>query len=468
MLVTIVNCIFYSSARCGAGKTTWACEVMGRISGKYLYVVDRRVVAPDRTALIKGHAAALNISPTVSSVFSDDDAKVKQVENVARRIEAIPATYADIDHVVVIITHAGLKRADLSSFTGWSIIVDEVPSILEQISVRTGAMSTWLDANYALSPAADGHGHHVRFKGAFTLTELRAPSSRYWVDFHTMVLHGDARVSVGAWEERGSFVAWRNWSVSRLDAFDRVYMLGDSFLETEAALMMKATDPTIQFADIDVIAERDRLREWAKRSVIIRYFSESRASMTTLTNKEFEPQLQKVGQWLAANSTDDHLWTCSLPIAPVLAGCGIKGQKVSPMQAGANNYRHMTSATMIYAARPGDDEIAVMSRWGITEAQITGYRERYALKQFMMRTAMRVPEDSRALDFRVYDKAQASDLAAYLMDSYGAEPVLFYENVGIDAPSETRAKKRQPPKTIEQKRRADRVRQRNHRAKKAA
>lgn len=436
---------------------------MGRVPGKYLYVVDRRAVAPDRTTLIMDHGTAADRSPVVSTVFSEDDAKAKQVENVARRIEAIPITYADADHVVVIITQAGMKRADLSAFTGWSIIVDEIPSILEQISVRTGAMSAWLAANYALSPAADGHGHHVRFTGAFTLTELRELSSRYWVDFHSMVLRGDARVGVSSWQERSSFVAWRNWSVGRLDAFDRVYMLGDSFLETEAALLMKALDPTIEFVDIAEISDRDRARNWTSRDVTIRYFSEARAASTKLASDDFRTELEKVGQWVAANSGEDHLWTCSLPIAPVLEGCGIAGQKVSPMQAGANNFRHLTTATMIYAARPGADEVAVMSRWGISEADITGYRERYAIKQFMMRTAMRVPEDGRPLDFRVYDEAQATDLAAYLSNSYGATPTLVFENIGINAPAKPQAE-RPAPKTIDQKREADRLRQQRHRA----
>jgi hypothetical protein len=59
-------------------------------------------------------------------------------------------------HAVLIVCHAGLPLADLSGFTGWSLIIDEAMNLLEHRVEETGAMLGWLEANYQLA------GHTLR------------------------------------------------------------------------------------------------------------------------------------------------------------------------------------------------------------------------------------------------------------------------------------------------------------------
>ena len=73
-----------------------------------------------------------------------------------------------------------------------------------------------------------------------------------------MVLSGEARSDLGTWAEKERWSAWRRMDVAaHLAAFEDVYVLGDSFWESETRLLM-ALDPAIWFAEIIEIAQADR------------------------------------------------------------------------------------------------------------------------------------------------------------------------------------------------------------------
>ena len=160
--------IYYSSARCGAGKTHWAIKLLAEQRVQAVLAVDRREVAEDRAEAIRDAGEKAGFHPHVEIIVSDDGDDAAWRGSVARRITDAAAAHADDQHVVLIITHAGFRLADLSGFIGWTLIIDEVPSVFEHIVEDTGAMLTWLDANYELGPEVPSGGHEIHFKGAFS------------------------------------------------------------------------------------------------------------------------------------------------------------------------------------------------------------------------------------------------------------------------------------------------------------
>ena len=460
--------IYYSSARCGAGKTHWATKLLAEQRVQAILAVDRREAAEDRAEAIRVAGEKAGLHPHVEIVVSDGDDDAAWRGSVARRITDAAAAHAGDQHVVIIITHAGLRLADLSGFVGWTLVIDEVPSVFEHIVEDTGAMLTWLEASYELGPEAPEGGHEIHFKGAFTPGDLAKPGSRHWQPFHQMVLSGEARCDLGAWTEKERWSAWRRMDVAAyLAAFEDVYILGDSFWASETRLLM-ALDPAIWLAEIIEIAVADKARVWRCRDVVIEFFLAGRkASDSLFSDPKAKPLLRAIGRHIAANSSADHLWTCNDKIAPVLKGCGIPGHKVQPVQAGSNAYDQVTEVSMIYSAKPTPEVTRLMAGWGITHDQLVASREFNAIRQFVMRSNARVSDSIKPLLFRVADKDQADDLGRYLEERYGFSVRLEHVDVGEEVPIKGKRGRppRQRPLTLEEEQAASRRSSAKHRAK---
>ena len=170
--------IYYSSARCGAGKTHWAIKLLAEQRVQAILAVDRKEVAEGRAGAIRDAGETVGLHPHVEIIVSDDGGDAAAWRgSVARRITDAAAAHAGNQHVVLIITHAGLRLADLSRFIGWTLIIDEVPSVFEHMVEDTGAMLTWLEANYELGPEVPDGGHEIHFKGAFSPGDLAKPAA---------------------------------------------------------------------------------------------------------------------------------------------------------------------------------------------------------------------------------------------------------------------------------------------------
>ena len=456
--------IHYSNARCGAGKTYWACQRMARTPGRYVLAVDRKAVAQERETTIRAYAYEAGMTGIeVAHVYSGEDAGSAQ-ESVARRVEATGEAYGDHPHVIVICTHAGMRQADFAHYDGWEIIIDEAPSVLETRCGATGALLSWLEASYSLNPCEEGST--IEYIGAFSTGEVARSPGGDWVNFHRMVTAGGAKVNITSWREADTWIAWSVWDARRLSPFSRISILADSFLATECYRHL-SRDPTIEFRAIDEIAASDN-RVWQQRDVVIRYFTDDHVSGSSRFSKEtWAPELRKVGRWLAENTPDGskHLWTCNDAIASLLRSCKIPGTKVQPMQAGSNSYTDMQVASMIYTAKPSPVESKLYALWEISSDDLIAARERYSLHQFFLRTAIRLPQDTRSLEFRVYDREQARDLADYLWESYGLTAELLYTDVGLSPVETVRKSKTKPPATIEERREWERTRKAAQRAK---
>jgi hypothetical protein len=441
--------IFYSSARCGSGKTHWAIKRLSERIGRTVFAVDRKEIASARAEAIRTSAEKAGFNPHVRVICSEDE-QARNHRSVARRIEDAAVDLADDPHAVLIVCHAGLRLADLSAFSGWSLIIDEAMNLLEHRVEETGAMLAWLEANYQLGreqQVVNGHGsissqvlpepdgsYAIKFVGAFTMGDIAKRGSRDWLSFHQMVLTSHARCDVGSWREKARWSAWRRLDAGvHLAAFDEVFILADSFTDSETHLLM-GCEPGLTFAEIAEIRVRDAAWCWRRRDARVEFFLDHRSvSDSLLKAPAFRRHLKAIGRHIAANSSeDDHLWSCNDAQAAALKACKIPGRKVQPVQAGANEHDQIATVSILYSAKPSPEAKVLYGRWGITEQQLIAAREFNAIRQFVMRSNARVPDSVRPLTFRVMDRAQAGDLERYLTAMYGFNVTLEHVDLGIE------------------------------------
>jgi hypothetical protein len=137
-IVTLKPVLLYDSRQAGAGKTHAECESIVQKSGRYVFAVELLTAITERRATLEEMAERIGTRVTIVEVSSKDPSpRAKRGRAVKVEIEALPNTYT-AGHVIALVTHAGLMNADLSSFDGWTLVIDEVPSIFESKAVVSG------------------------------------------------------------------------------------------------------------------------------------------------------------------------------------------------------------------------------------------------------------------------------------------------------------------------------------------
>lgn len=417
--------ILYSADQCGAGKTKWALDRLASKPGRYVLVVDRQLMAETRLQEIQDRAALLGTTPHVEIVSSDGVAKT--LGGVGTRIPDAGLRASSKPHVVVIITHAGLTLARRwEAFKLWdAIIIDEAPSLLDReeyaaCPFEAGGLSKF----YNLAPTEEEGVSRIIHKRGFP-----EPPER-WRKFHQLALTGEAKCDLTSWDDldhrEEGWSAWRLWDVLKLDGvFGEVIFLADAFDQSEAFALMSLSKG-VRFQSFRVAAPR----VWAPRPVTIRYVSEDRRASTSWFKDDRNARdMAKVWDWLALETAPDHLWTSN---AGVNATADIIGRKVTPRQAGSNEWMSWHRASMIYAARPSPSERKFYTALGIDPAVIETSREGNDMVQFFMRTSLRDPASTAPVVLRCFDRTQAEFIAAKLADGYGLMAALDFDDIGLD------------------------------------
>ena len=130
VILTVIT-IEYSGALCSAGKTEFACQLMASTPGQYLFAVDRREVIETRIKRIEEKALAEGTYPVIQAIFSKSEGRFEGGTENVRQASAGAADqrHRYAPHVIVICTHEGLLSSDLSTYQGWTLIIDENPNI---------------------------------------------------------------------------------------------------------------------------------------------------------------------------------------------------------------------------------------------------------------------------------------------------------------------------------------------------
>lgn len=146
----------FNDGFCGSGKTHWMIDKVSQ-SGKYVIAVDRREVIPERIRLIKEKLGAAKLLRLRHEAIHSDDTEfadaLKKTQSVSSQIFGKMAEFESASHAIIFITHAGMKLCDFRSNdpAGWTLIIDEVPSLAETGHHTTPNSYDFLSQNYAIS-----------------------------------------------------------------------------------------------------------------------------------------------------------------------------------------------------------------------------------------------------------------------------------------------------------------------------
>lgn len=439
--------IYYSDARCGGGKTKWAVEVMATRQTKWLYVVDRRDVFEDRIARLTSESNRTNTRPPVirsirsAHGLSEDD-KGKASRNVRRDIEYLPIELEHVDHAVAFITHEAMRSADLSGFTGWSIIIDEVPAIFDAESVNTPASVYHFNRCYELSHLTGEWSTVKPVQGAVTMQEIASDEIMSgWAAFHRRATSKEGvAVALQSWEQmsEGPWQWFSIWSPLELSAFDNCYLLANSFTSTICyKLMRHFWSDEIDFRPL-TIPSTDK---WEHRSVTVRYFVDQHLAGTNFWKSTQGKQATKGWmEWIKSNSSNDSFWATN----KWLAGSAPAGMPllVSTKISGSNALRDRHEASVLYAAKPAPWERMLLRKFDIEPDDVVRSREYEDLIQILFRSSLRVPESTTDLVWNVYDKMQADFIADYLLTSgFNCDVSVVFEDIGINFEATSKATK---------------------------
>lgn len=466
--------IHYSSARCGAGKTQWACERIARNPGRFILAVDRREVIARRKASIQEFSEKHRTKPKVIPLFSRSDTFTDGIRDVRRRIREAGAKYQSEQHVVIIVTHEALKSSDLSTYQGWTLIIDEVPSIWTKEEVRTPRSWEYLDSSYNLLPIGNTGWSTVQAKShnASIADYHRDTYLNGLAVFRRRVKDQGVYVSLSNWEDASTGDPWSwfsIWNPEELEPFSAVYILGNAFEYTITYKLLANTFSKIVNLKPFEIPDSE---PWLPRSITIRYFASKHTAGTAFwtENEDGRECLRRVPNWVNDHSDpSNHYWSCNIGRYDDTA---MIGTKVSPKIAGSNDYKDITCGTFIYTSKPSGAEERVLGMFDITRDQIIRAREREDIIQMFWRCSIRNPMDTRPVEFRVYDREQATFLADFIKSTLpGASVTLERIDLGLDVfrPKPVgRSRKVKTDQEIkeaqERKRENARLRQARHRA----
>jgi hypothetical protein len=470
-----VRTINYSSARCGAGKSVWADRQIASVPGRYVLAVDRRDVFQSRIGRINALAAEHGTHPAVVPLYSRSDTWADGVQDVRRRVREAGCRYGGHPHVVVVLTHEALKSSDLSTFRGWSLIIDEVPSIWDHASLRTPDSWRYLERLYNLIPVEDSGWSEVRAKadGPRSISRLYNDDLAAGLAvFHKRVRDRGVLVKLRAWEEAADGAPWpwfSLWSPSELAAFGTVSILGNAFEHSVTAkLLTSIFAAEVRLVPFEIGGGHET---WTPRTVRLQHFAAAHQAGShflkdTPEGKEAQRRIALAVNGLADPA--DHYWSCNSFLYP---DGGMVGEKVSPRAAGRNDLQRYSSGTFIYTAKPSDEEAATFAWFDISREEVIRAREQEDLLQMLWRSSLRAAADGRDVTFRVYDQAQAMFLRDALAQT-GLPITVLVEQIDLALDSFERRKRGRPkgqqPTPAEMQARAERRRERDRLRKQAS
>jgi hypothetical protein len=398
--------IYYSNAYPGYGKSEYAINLMITTKAKWLYVVDRIDAMSDRSSRI----ANKNSSVFVNRIDTD---------NVAERILFWhQSQFSDIDHQILIITHKGLMISDLSQYKGWSIIIDEVFDPFMSETVCSEINGDMLDQFFAINDGWLSIKKEANISGLYKDTTIDDSVRQ----MYNAAKNGETAINTDTFSTKKEWNWYSIWNFKNLEVFDSIYVFANSFENSMMAKMMT-------LANCELVPITLPKRSYTARTVNIRYFdSYNRASQSLFKSVEGISALKLLTAYYA-KQPGGRIWTKN---NEDMRDLNISGIKLSPCVAGSNAYSKHTKATIIFKSKPRPHEEAILKKFNVTRDELIRAREIETIIQFVTRTAIRNPEDSKTCDFDVYDIDQANALKSYLDDlNIGLKVNLIYEDIGI-------------------------------------
>lgn len=438
---------------CGSGKTYGELVHMVSNPGRYLLAVDQKKAMRERNSEICDIAKRLGRNMCVVLIESGDRNEdyrvglttIRTSTSVRAAVSAVPVVH-DVSHIIVMVTHEAIKLADLSEFEGWSLVIDETPSVLDQQVLRTTLSRDFFSEHYRLRP----HGNRSKIVTASraTAADMRRDSlTAPLAVMHSRVLSERTVVltDLRQWSDltQAGEWAWASiWSPEQLAVFDSVLILANAFRRSLTFAVWTRMWPDIEWVDHRRLA----LRQYRRRKMTIRYFAEQHtASRSSFSSEKGKQRLASVARWIAGKvDPAKHIWSCNEADLPSIGAHLRQPSRLSPRQAGSNAYAAATSVTILYTAKPTPSECSLFRDLGIDPKVATNTREFETIFQFACRCAVRDPMNDEQLTVHVYDREQAEYLRELFEASSYVDPIMELVDLGFAHTPPPPPKKRGP------------------------
>ena len=406
----------------GSGKTDKLRNVAAMTPGRYLFACPTIELAEEQEARAKQEG----LIPYIRGLHSGRKPNGKVFDQLVALKDEINAHHP---HAVVFITHETLIGNDFNAFQGWTVMIDEAPSTLHSGQVQAGA--TYDLIINGLVPAGSNNGWtHYAMDGVAANkprnNDLSKDAEKFLKEASrpTGVFIEDA-----ALKARKAFRWFSFWSPTYLSAFNEIYISASNY---QGSLGYRAM--AFFFPDLFDLVETDVSRPRTGQPAIqIRYFADSHTGSTSFWDSEDGLKaIVEVTDYIAKHDPDLGFWSANGSIEQRFKG-RLGGEFIPPLAMGLNKFRHLTKCAFIYSAKytPIDKPLTEVS--DITAADITDARETEAIRQFIMRGAIRNRDYAGPYLIYLYEKPQAEAVQKHL-NKHGFNNVVL-THVGSSAMS---------------------------------
>ncbi|NGM24393.1 hypothetical protein G3576_30730, partial [Roseomonas stagni] len=397
----------------GTRKTTIELERMVREPGCYLFANPTVDLITERVADLQRMADEAGTKPVIIAIHRKTRDTV--VRQVTRTIADLPRDMENVSHVIALVTHEGIISADLSRFSGWHVIVDEVPASIATGSMRIPATSAYMLAAYDLADQGDGWGKVVVHSEAPGFAKLQADDFlAVLATFHRRAQsNAGVYVNLTDWRDAqvtGREVNWVSvWTLHELEQapFESVTLIGSGIMHSLTYLVSNVIAP------LNITQTQMSMVRAGSPRVVIEYFARAHRGSTLWWSTDLgEQNLVAIRRYLETRQVG--YWSANNDVAPFLSGLP---NRMKPKIAGSNRLLDRTSCAIIYSSKALPTDRLLTDAFGITRDQIERARECEDIWQFIWRGALRTPDFTGEYRIWLHDRAQAEALAEQLRQS---------------------------------------------------
>lgn len=390
----------------GAGKTDKLRDVASKNPGRYLFACPTIELAEEQEARAKQEG----LIPYIRGLHSGRKTKGKVFDQLVALKDDIDAHHP---HAVVFITHETLIGNSFDGFKGWSVMIDEAPSTLHSGQVQAGATFDMIMNGLVAGGSNNGWTHYTMSGVAANKpkhNDLSSDAAKFLKEAErpTGVFIDDA-----ALKARKAFRWFSFWSPTYLSAFNEIYISASNY---QGSLGYRAM--AFFFPELFDLVETDVSRpRTGQPDIEIRYFADTHTGSTSFWDSEDGLKaIVEVADYIFKHDPDLGFWSANGSIEKRFQG-RFGGEFIPPLAMGLNKFRHLTKCAFIYSAKytPTDKPITAVT--DIAAADITDARETEAIRQFIMRGAIRNADYSGPYLIYLYEKSQAEAIEKHLKNN---------------------------------------------------
>lgn len=407
-------------AACGEGKTYSEIDRMLTERGRYIYASPKKADNRERAREFRREAKKRGIKFEVITVDSDN------CENVAARFRLI--TKEKIANLkkkptVIFTTHLGLMMNKWHGWEDFEAIIDEAAEVFKSFPFDASNNQQLIKEHLAVK-GSDGDCYRLRLTSKGRDAFGKKGKLNVYGRLHLPILREAKARNCSMWVKKEQ---WDSED-SRLDFFSlftplnlvgfrSVRLMADEAFKSPLVKLW-AAKWSVAFKPVADFTPRKRLVPTGQRTTI-KYFSESKDASKKLFAKDDPELLNAVSDAIKNDAGKTPvLWTANLGLKDNV-GLSDKGY-ITPKSHGRNDLQDYTAVAWLAAMRPNPtDKSLLLGICGMSEQEITDWREYNSAYQAVMRTNLRDFVSDVAVTIYVFSKKQAD----YLHTRLGGEVI---------------------------------------------